>query len=115
MAPAPPPVASPDRAIDGAQSLLNQGVRYIIGPNVDTTAAVIVPLLRTGNAINIAYGDRPIMIAIPCERMYCSFRRAYEIAIYIHQMKHRNTFRTFITLVLLCFQYIFLRYCPTII
>jgi branched-chain amino acid transport system substrate-binding protein len=46
----------PKRAIDGAQSLLNQGVRYIIGPNVDTTAAVIVPLLRTGNAVNIAYG-----------------------------------------------------------
>ena len=55
----------PKRAIDGAQSLLNQGVRYIIGPNVDTTAAVIVPLLRTGNAVNIAYGFGRYLYAPP--------------------------------------------------
>jgi len=55
----------PKQAIDGAQTLLNQGVRYIIGPNVDTTAAVIVPLLRTGNAVNIAYGFGRYLYAPP--------------------------------------------------
>lgn len=47
----------PRLALDGARHLIEQdGVRYIIGPNVDTTAGVIVPLLRTGGAVNIAYG-----------------------------------------------------------
>ena len=55
----------PKRAIDGAQSLLSQGMRYIIGPNVDTTAAVIVPLLRTSNAVNIAYGFGRYLYAPP--------------------------------------------------
>ena len=43
----------------------DQGIRYIIGPNVDTTAAVIVPLLRTGNAVNIAYGFGRYLYAPP--------------------------------------------------
>lgn len=46
----------PKLAVAGAERLIRQeGIRYIIGPNVDTTAAVIVPLLRAGNAINIPY------------------------------------------------------------
>ncbi len=46
----------PKLAITGAEQMIGQGIRYIIGPNIDTTAAVIVPLLRTNNAVNIAYG-----------------------------------------------------------
>ena len=46
----------PKLAISGAEQMLGQGIRYIIGPNIDTTAAVIVPLLRTHSAVNIAYG-----------------------------------------------------------
>jgi branched-chain amino acid transport system substrate-binding protein len=45
----------PERAVAGAEELLRQGIHYIIGPNIDTTAAVIVPLLRSGNAVNVAY------------------------------------------------------------
>ena len=46
----------PKLAISGAEQMLGQGIRYIIGPSIDTTAAVIVPLLRTNNAVNVAYG-----------------------------------------------------------
>ena len=45
----------PERAVAGAEQLLRDGAHYIIGPNIDTTAAVIVPLLRSGNAVNVAY------------------------------------------------------------
>jgi branched-chain amino acid transport system substrate-binding protein len=45
----------PERAVAGAEELIRQGIHYIIGPNIDTTAAVVVPLLRSGNAVNIAY------------------------------------------------------------
>ena len=46
----------PKLAIAGAEQMLGAGIRYIIGPNVDTTAAVIIPLLRSNNAVNVAYG-----------------------------------------------------------
>ena len=45
----------PKLAVAGAERLLREGIRYIIGPNIDTTAAVVVPLLRSGNAVNVAY------------------------------------------------------------
>ena len=45
----------PKLAMAGAEQLLREGVHYILGPNIDTTAAVVVPLLRSGNAVNVAY------------------------------------------------------------
>ena len=45
----------PKLAVAGAEQLLREGVHYILGPNIDTTAAVVVPLLRSGNAVNVAY------------------------------------------------------------
>src|SRR5262249_32611482 len=46
----------PKLAIAGAQRLIGEEkIHYIIGPNIDTTAAVLVPLLRAGNAMNVAY------------------------------------------------------------
>jgi branched-chain amino acid transport system substrate-binding protein len=46
----------PKIAVAGAERLIQQeNIRYIIGPNVDTTAAVVVPILRAGKAINIPY------------------------------------------------------------
>jgi branched-chain amino acid transport system substrate-binding protein len=47
----------PKLALAGAQRLIgDEKIRYIIGPNIDTTAAVLVPLLRSGDAMNVAYG-----------------------------------------------------------
>ena len=55
----------PKLALAGAEQMLAQGIRYIIGPNVDTTAAVIIPLLRSNNAVNIAYGFGRYLYAPP--------------------------------------------------
>jgi branched-chain amino acid transport system substrate-binding protein len=47
----------PKLALAGAQRLIgDEKLHYIIGPNIDTTAAVLVPLLRSGDAMNVAYG-----------------------------------------------------------
>jgi branched-chain amino acid transport system substrate-binding protein len=47
----------PKLALAGAQRLIgDEKIHYIIGPNIDTTAAVLVPLLRSGDAMNVAYG-----------------------------------------------------------
>lgn len=43
-------------AVPGAERLTRkEGIKYIIGPNVDTTAVAIVPILESANAINVAY------------------------------------------------------------
>jgi branched-chain amino acid transport system substrate-binding protein len=46
----------PKLAVSGAERLIHQeGIKYIIGPNVDTTAASIVPVVEAGGAINFPY------------------------------------------------------------
>lgn len=46
----------PKVSVTGAERLVYQeGVKYIIGPNVDTTAAAIVPVLEKGKAMNFPY------------------------------------------------------------
>lgn len=46
----------PKVAISGAERLIyEEGIRYIIGPNIDTTAAAVVPVLEEGGAMNIPY------------------------------------------------------------
>ncbi len=46
----------PKVSVSGAERLVyEQGIHYIIGPNVDTTAAAIVPVLEKGGAMNIPY------------------------------------------------------------
>src|SRR5437667_5349342 len=46
----------PKVSVAGAERLAYQeGIKYIIGPNVDTTAAAIVPVIEKAGAINIPY------------------------------------------------------------
>jgi branched-chain amino acid transport system substrate-binding protein len=46
----------PKLSVAGAERLVFQeGIKYIIGPNVDTTAAAIVPVLERGKAMNFPY------------------------------------------------------------
>ncbi len=46
----------PKLAVSGAERLVYEdGIRYIIGPNIDTTAAAIVPVIEKGGAMNIPY------------------------------------------------------------
>lgn len=82
----------PRLALDGARHLIEQdGVRYIIGPNVDTTAGVIVPLLRTGGAVNIAYGFGRFLYTPPQRNsilgMVASFQAAPVIYRYLIETK----------------------------
>jgi branched-chain amino acid transport system substrate-binding protein len=46
----------PKVAVSGAERLIHEeGVNYIIGPNIDTTAAAVVPVVESGGAINVPY------------------------------------------------------------
>lgn len=46
----------PKVAVAGAERLIyEEGIKYIIGPNIDTTAAAIVPVVEKGGAMNVPY------------------------------------------------------------
>jgi branched-chain amino acid transport system substrate-binding protein len=81
----------PKLAVAGAERLLGEGIRYIIGPNVDTTAAVIVPLLRSSNAVNVAYGFAKYLYAPPQRHsilgMVASYQASPIIYDYLKQTK----------------------------
>ncbi|MBV9656441.1 MAG: ABC transporter substrate-binding protein [Acetobacteraceae bacterium] len=76
----------PKLAVAGAQAMLENGIRYIIGPNIDTTAAVIVRLLRAGNAVNIAYGFARYLYTPPQRNSILGMIASYQDAprIYDH-------------------------------
>jgi branched-chain amino acid transport system substrate-binding protein len=46
----------PVKAAEGARYLIAQGVRYIIGPNIDDTTMSVAPIIDAADAINISYG-----------------------------------------------------------
>jgi branched-chain amino acid transport system substrate-binding protein len=46
----------PKLAVSGAERLTKQeGIKYVIGPNVDTTAASVVPVMEAAGAMNFPY------------------------------------------------------------
>lgn len=56
----------PRLAVSGAERLVYQeGIKYIIGPNVDTTAASIVPVIEAAGAINIPYAFSKALYSPP--------------------------------------------------
>ena len=83
----------PKLAIAGAEVMVREeGIRYIIGPNVDTTAAVIVPTLRTGNAINIAYAFARYLYTPPQRHSILGMIASYQASpiIYDHLRQNRG-------------------------
>ena len=51
----------PKLSINGARKLTADGIHYIIGPNVDTTAQAIVPVVEEAGAMNFPYAfDRTL-------------------------------------------------------
>jgi branched-chain amino acid transport system substrate-binding protein len=56
----------PKLAVSGAERLVYQdGIKYIIGPNVDTTAASVVPVIEAAGAVNIPYAFSKALYSPP--------------------------------------------------
>jgi branched-chain amino acid transport system substrate-binding protein len=76
----------PKLAVAGAERLIRQeGIRYIIGPNVDTTAAVVVPLLRAGNAIDIPYAFASYLYTPPQRNSILGMVASYQVGPIIYR------------------------------
>ena len=69
----------PKVSIAGAERLVYQeGIKYIIGPNVDTTAQAIVPVLEEGGAMNIPYAFDKTLYTPPSSNSILGMIASYQ-------------------------------------
>jgi branched-chain amino acid transport system substrate-binding protein len=76
----------PKLAVSGAERLIHQeGINYIIGPNVDTTAASIVPVVEAGAAINFPYAFSKQLYTPPRSNSVLGMIASYQAAPIIYR------------------------------
>jgi branched-chain amino acid transport system substrate-binding protein len=83
----------PKLAVSGAERLTQQeGIHYIIGPNVDTTAASVVPVVEKNGAINIPYAFSKQLYSPPHENSILGMIASYQAGpiIYKYLMDKRG-------------------------
>ncbi len=83
----------PKLSVSGAERLTQQeGIHYIIGPNVDTTAASIVPVIERAGAINIPYAFSKQLYTPPRSNSILGMIASYQAGpiIYKYLMENRG-------------------------
>jgi len=76
----------PKTAVTGAERLvLQEKIRYILGPNVDTTAASIKPVMEATGAMNIAYAFSKELYAPPASNSILGMVASYQVAPFIYK------------------------------
>ena len=83
----------PKLAVSGAERLTQQeGIHYIIGPNVDTTAASVVPVVEKNGAINFPYAFSKQLYTPPRENSILGMIASYQAGpiIYKYLMDKRG-------------------------
>jgi branched-chain amino acid transport system substrate-binding protein len=69
----------PKLAVSGAERLTQQeGIKYIIGPNVDTTAASIVPVVEKAGAIHFPYAFSKNLYTPPASNSILGMIASYQ-------------------------------------
>ncbi len=69
----------PKIAVTGAERLVyEEGIKYIIGPNVDTTAAAIVPVIEKAGAVNFTYAFSKDIYLPPRGNSFLSMIASYQ-------------------------------------
>lgn len=83
----------PKVSISGAERLIHeQGVRYIIGPNIDPTSMAIVPTIEKGGAISIPYAFSKKLYTLPAKNSILGMVASYQAGpvIYKYLMENRG-------------------------
>jgi branched-chain amino acid transport system substrate-binding protein len=76
----------PKTAITGAERLIQQeGIRYILGPNVDTTAVSIKPVLEANKAVNVPYAFSKELYVPPASNSILGMVASYQVAPFIYE------------------------------
>lgn len=83
----------PKVAVSGAERLAyEEGIKYIIGPNIDTTAAAIVPVIEKAGAMNIPYAFSKDLYTAPRGNSVLGMIASYQAGpvIYKHLMQEKG-------------------------
>ena len=83
----------PKVSVAGAERLVyEEGIKYIIGPNVDTTAAAIVPVVEKAGAMNFPYAFSKELYQAPRGNSVLGMIASYQAGpvIYSHLMKEKG-------------------------
>ncbi len=81
----------PKLAVSGMERLVYQEkIKYIIGPNVDTTAASVVPVIEAAGAINIAYAFSKALYSPPHSNSILGMIASYQAGPVIYKYLKEN-------------------------
>ena len=81
----------PKVAVSGAERLIyEEGIHYIIGPNIDTTAAAVVPVIEEGGAINIPYAFSRDLYSAPRSNSILGMIASYQAGPVIYKYLMEN-------------------------
>ena len=83
----------PKVAVSGAERLAyEEGIKYIIGPNIDTTAAAIVPVIEKAGAMNVPYAFSKDLYTAPRGNSVLGMIASYQAGpvIYKHLMQEKG-------------------------
>jgi len=81
----------PKLAVSGMERLVYQEkVKYIVGPNVDTTAASVVPVIEAGGAINIPYAFSKALYSPPHGNSILGMIASYQAGPVIYKYLKEN-------------------------
>jgi branched-chain amino acid transport system substrate-binding protein len=80
----------PKITVSGAERLTSEGIRYIIGPNVDTTAASIQPVVEAKNAVSIPYAFSKALYTPPHGNQILGMIASYQAGPIIYKYLMEN-------------------------
>ncbi|MCI0526986.1 MAG: ABC transporter substrate-binding protein, partial [Nitrospira sp.] len=81
----------PKAAVSGMERLVYQEkIKYVIGPNVDTTAASVRPVVEAGGAINIPYAFSKALYTPPASNSILGMIASYQAGPVIYKYLKEN-------------------------
>jgi branched-chain amino acid transport system substrate-binding protein len=69
----------PKISVTNAEKLTSQGIRYIIGPNIDTTALAVKPVMERAKALNFPYAFAKELYKAPASASVLGMVASYQV------------------------------------
>jgi branched-chain amino acid transport system substrate-binding protein len=69
----------PKLSISNAEKLTSEGIKYIIGPNIDTTAMAVKPVMERAKALNIPYAFSKELYKAPANASVLGMIASYQV------------------------------------
>lgn len=69
----------PKVSVTNAEKLTSQGIKYIIGPNIDTTALAVKPVMERSKALNVPYAFAKELYKAPASASVLGMVASYQV------------------------------------